>query len=102
MHKSGQIPEINDEYFLNLTSYSDLLRSYSYSQYVGHRMLTFYRLGGMSMFYIINFIFHPKRIFRVFANIISKREESKLDKALIEMIDRIKRSKKKRPSSYIS
>jgi len=101
MYENGQIPEINDEYFLNLTSYSDLIRSYSYSKHVGHRMLTFYRLGGMSMFYIINFIFHPKRLFRVFSNIINKREESKLDKGLIEMIDRVKRSKKKRPPSYI-
>ena len=101
MYENGQIPEINDEYFLNLTSYSDLIRSYSYSKHVGHKMLTFYRLGGMSMFYIINFIFHPKRLFRVFSNIINKREESKLDKGLIEMIDRVKRSKKKRPPSYI-
>ena len=31
----------------------------------------------------------------------NKREESKLDKGLIEMIDRVKRSKKKRPPSYI-
>ena len=102
MYENGQIAEINDEYFLNLTSYSDLIRSYSYSNHVGHKMLTFYRLGGMSMFYIINFIFHPKRLFRVFSNIINKREESKLDKGLIEMIDRLKKSKKKRPSSYVA
>ena len=101
MYENGQIAEINDEYFLNLTSYSDLIRSYSYSKHVGHKMLTFYRLGGMSMFYIINFIFHPKRLFRVFSNIINKREETKLDKGLIEMIDRLKRSKKKRPPSYV-
>ena len=101
MYENGQIAEINDEYFLNLTSYSDLIRSYSYSKHVGHKMLTFYRLGGMSMFYIINFIFHPKRLFRVFSNIINKREESKLDKGLIEMIDRLTRSKKRKPPSYV-
>ena len=61
-------------------------------------MLAFYRLGGMSMFYIISFILHPKRLFRLFSNIINKREESKLDMALIQMIDRFKGNKEP-PSS---
>jgi len=46
------------------------------------------------MFYIITFILRPKRIFRLFVNIIKKREETKLDMALIRMIDRFKRTKK--------
>ena len=61
-------------------------------------MLAFYRLGGMLMFYSISFILHPKRLFRLFSNIINNREESKLDMALIQMIDRFKRNKKT-PSS---
>ena len=30
LHKSGKVTNMDDEYFLNLTSYSDLLNSYSY------------------------------------------------------------------------
>jgi len=97
--ENGKIPKIDDEYFLNLTSYSDLLRSYSYSEHVGHRMLSVYRLGGMAMFYFINFLFHPKRIFILFSNIINRKEESKLDKALIEMFDRFRAKGRKKPPS---
>ena len=101
LHENGQISTLNDEYFLNLQSLSDLLHSHSYSQHISHRMLTFYRLFGISMFYIIRFILHPKRIFRLFVNIIKKREETKLDMALIRMIDRFRRTKKP-PASPIS
>jgi len=94
LRENGQIANLDDEYFNNLAIYGNLVRSYSYSQHVGHRMLTFYRLSGMSLFYIINFILHPKRIFSLFVNVINKKENSKLDKALIEMIDRFKGSKK--------
>ena len=96
LHKSGKISNMDDEYFLNLTSYSDLLHSYSYSPHLSNRMLTFYRLGGMLMFYTVSFILHPKRIFRIFSNVIKKREESRLDMALIQLIDRFKSTKKKR------
>ena len=101
LHENGQISTLNDEYFLNLQSLSDLLHSHSYSQHISHRMLTFYRLFGISMFYIIRFILHPKRIFRLFVNIIKKREETKLDMALIRMIDRFRRTRKP-PASPLS
>ena len=95
LHKGGQISKMNDEYFLKLTSYSDMRHSYSYSPYLSNRMLTFYRLGGMLMFYIISYFFHPKRLFRILSNIKNNREESRLDMALIQLINRFKRSKKK-------
>ena len=98
LHKNGQISNLDDKYFYNLSSNSDIFNSYSFSKHVSTAMLAFYRLGGMSMFYIISFILHPKRLFRLFSNIINKREESKLDMALIQMIDRFKGSKKP-PSS---
>ena len=94
LYAKGQISNMNDEYFLKLTSYSDILHSNSYSNHLGNRMLTFYRLGGMLMFYIISFTLHPKRLFRFFSNIMNKREESRLDMALIQLIDRLKGNKK--------
>ena len=96
MYKNGQIPKMDDEYFLNLTSYTDLLHSYSYSRHVGHRMLSVYRIGGMSMFYILNFVLRPKRILRLFKNIINKKEESKFENSILQMLNRFKRSRKTR------
>ena len=98
LYENGQIASLDDEYFYNLASNSDLFNSYSFSKHVSTGMLAFYRLGGMAMFYMISFILHPKRLFRLFSNIINKREESKLDMALIQMIDRYKGNKKP-PSS---
>jgi len=98
LYNNGQIASLDDEYFYNLSSNSDLFNSYSFSKHVSTGMLAVYRLGGMSMFYIISFIRHPKRLFRLFSNVVNKREESKLDMALIQMIDRFKGSKKP-PSS---
>jgi radical SAM superfamily enzyme YgiQ (UPF0313 family) len=95
LSKNGQINKMDDEYFLMLTSYSDMRYSKSYSPHLSNRMLTFYRLGGMVMFYIISYILHPKRIFTTIYNVINQKEESRLDMALIQLIDRLKRSQKK-------
>ena len=96
MYENGQIPKLDDEYFLNLTSYTDLLHSYSYSRYVGHHMLSVYRIGGMSMFYILNFVFRPKRIFRLFKNVMKGKEESKFENSILQLLGRFKQSKKPR------
>ena len=96
MYKNGQIPKLDDEYFLNLTSYTDLLHSYSYSRHVGHHMLSFYRIGGMSMFYILNFVLRPKRIFRLFRNVIKGKEETKFENSILQIMGRFKQSKKSR------
>ncbi len=96
MYKNGQISKLDDEYFFNLTSYTDLLHSYSYSHHVGHYMLSVYRIGGMLMFYILNFVFRPKRIFRLFRNIIKGKEESKFENSILQLIGRFKQVKKPR------
>ena len=96
MYENGQIPKLDDEYFLNLTSYTDLLHSYSYSRHVGHHMLSVYRIGGMSMFYILNFVLRPKRIFRLFKNVMKGKEESKFENSILQLLGRFKQSKKSR------
>jgi len=104
LYKNGQIGNLNDTYFNNLSSNSNLFNSYSYSRHVGTRMLAFYRLGGMLIFYIVSFTLHPKRIFQLFSDIINKRENTKLAMSLIRMIDRFKRikqTKKHSPSSIL-
>ena len=96
MYENGQIPKLDDEYFLNLTSYTDLLHSYSYSRHVGHHMLSIYRIGGMAMFYILNFLLRPNRIFRLFKNVMKGKEESKFENSILQLLGRFKQSKKPR------
>ena len=70
MRKNGQIPRLDNEYFLGLKSYSNFFRSVSYSQHVSNRTLALYRIFGMLMFYIISYSLRPKRLFRLISNVI--------------------------------
>lgn len=93
LQESGAIKEMDSDYFLMLTSYTDLRFSFSYSPYIGDRELTFYRLGGLFMFYMTSYLTHPTRLFRVISNLIQGREESRLDSALRGLVDRFSRKK---------
>lgn len=89
LQRSGKIKELDADYFLMLTSYSDLRYSYSYSPSMSDRRLTFYRLGGMSLFYALSYLLHPLRLFKVLSNLIKGKEESRLDSALHNIKDRL-------------
>ena len=89
VRKSGKIKEMDSEYFLMLTSYSDLRYSVSYSPYLSNRQLTVCRLGGMVMFYTLSYLLRPARLFKVLSNLIKGKEESRLDLALHNIKDRI-------------
>lgn len=89
LEEEGKIKKLDSEYFLMLTSYSDLRYSYSYSPHLSNRELTFYRLGGMALFYSVSYLLRPARLFTVLANLIKGKEESRLDLALHNIKDRI-------------
>jgi len=89
LSRSGQIKAMDDDYFLMLTSYSDMRYSYSNSPHISNRQLTVYRLGGMLMFYVLSYVTRPGRLFRVLFNVIKGRQESRLDMALGQLVDRL-------------
>ncbi len=87
---SGAIGALDSDYFLALTSYSDLRYSRSYAPRLSSRRLSFYRLGSMALFYAISYLLHPSRILRLIFNFIRGREESRLDVALRSIKDRFR------------
>jgi radical SAM superfamily enzyme YgiQ (UPF0313 family) len=89
LNQGGKIRAMDDEYFLMLTSYSDMRYSYSYSPHLSNARLTFYRLGGMLMFYAISYAVHPSRLLKTVRNVIQGKEESRLDMALGQLKGRI-------------
>jgi anaerobic magnesium-protoporphyrin IX monomethyl ester cyclase len=89
LQQAGKIKEMDSDYFLMLTSYSDLRYSYSYSPHMSNRQLTVYRLGGMGLFYVVSYLLHPMRFLTVISNLIKGKEESRLDSALHNIKDRI-------------
>lgn len=90
---AGRISTLDDDYFLMLTSYSDIRYSFSYSPHLSNRELTFFRLGGMAMFYGISYVTHPTRLGRMVWNVMRGKEESRLDMALGQLISRFRLKK---------
>lgn len=71
--------ELNDEYFLNLTSLnSDLfsLRHKNANPFMGSRELAIYRTGFLLLNYAIGYIFFPRRIWRSIRNIFMGSNET--------------------------
>jgi anaerobic magnesium-protoporphyrin IX monomethyl ester cyclase len=89
LKQQGKIKDLDSAYFLMLTSYSDLKHSYSYSPHLSNRLLKFYRLGGMSMFYATSYLVRPARLLKVIRNLIQGKQESRLDVGLHSIKDRI-------------
>jgi radical SAM superfamily enzyme YgiQ (UPF0313 family) len=93
LRQTGEIKEMDTDYFLMLTGYSDLRFSYSYSPHFSDRQLTMYRLGGWFMFYIISFLSHPTRVFGLLRNLVQGKQESRLDVALQGLVNRFRRKR---------
>ncbi len=89
LRAAGEIPALDTDYFLKLTSISDLTSSRSYAPRLPDRMLTVYRLFGMALFYAISYLTHPLRPFRTLLNVLRGREESRLEMSLLDMRDRL-------------
>ncbi len=89
LSQSGQIKTMDADYFLMLTSYSDMRYSYSYSPHISNRQLTIYRLGGMLMFYAVSYLTRPFRLLRVVSNVVRGKQESRLDMALGQLVRRV-------------
>ena len=88
LQNEGKIA-MNEEYFYALTSYTDLRHSISYSDHIGNRALTLYRLGGFIMFYSLSYLTRPIRLIKGFYNLFTGKAESRLDTALRGIFDRL-------------
>ncbi len=87
--KAGKITKMDDEYYWNLASYTDITKSVSYSQHVSNRWLSFYRITGMLMFYVLCYLARPLRFFRTIRNLITKQHESRLEMSLHDLMVRL-------------
>ena len=78
LSKKGMV-ELNDQYFLGLTSLNSDYTSFkpqTYNEIIGRRELAVYRIGFMLVNYIISYLFYPKRILRTFRNVFYSREST--------------------------
>jgi radical SAM superfamily enzyme YgiQ (UPF0313 family) len=90
LRRQGKIPELSDDFFLGLGAYKDFAQAVSYSDDVSPRALNRYRILGFVLFYGLEYLFRPWRVFRLLANLLRRRQESRLDKSLQDFVNRLR------------
>ena len=73
LRRDGTIPTLDDSYFKDLLLQFDATVNTSYCRHVGGRELGYYRILGMSLFYLISFARSPRRGLRVLAALFNRR-----------------------------
>jgi radical SAM superfamily enzyme YgiQ (UPF0313 family) len=99
LRKSGRIPELSDEYFLGLGAYKDFAQSISYTEGLSPRVLNVYRVLGFLVFYGTQYAIRPWRMVRLLQNLLQRRQESRLDKSLQDLADRIRNRRRTGPTA---
>lgn len=90
---SGQIAELDDDYFDRLLAQMDLGAKDTFCEKIPGRTLRAYRITGMSAFYLLSYLLRPLRILRSFHNIaIRKMTNTVFEQRVMEMIWRFRRS----------
>ena len=97
LRKSGRIPELSDEYFLSLGAYKDFAQSVSYTEGLSPRVLNLYRIAGFLVFYGTQYVVRPWRVARLLLNLVQHKQESRLDKSLQDLADRIRNRRRTGP-----
>jgi radical SAM superfamily enzyme YgiQ (UPF0313 family) len=84
----GALGEINDSYFDMLAMYSDLSTTRSWSKHMSDRQVTLARFLGMAEFYGLAFLRRPGRLIELPRNVATGRHQTRLDRALGDMLRR--------------
>jgi radical SAM superfamily enzyme YgiQ (UPF0313 family) len=90
--EQGKIKAFSDEYFLSLTAYTDMARAVSWTDNMSSKELNFLRMFGLLGFYGTQYLLRPWRLIQTLRNLISNRQESRLDKTLQDYIRRFFKS----------
>ena len=90
LRNEGKIPELSTEYYLSLGMYKDFTQCTSYAAGISALELAISRLFGMSLFYAVQYLRRPARLYHTVHNFLRNRQESRLDKSLRDLVHRIR------------
>ncbi len=79
---------LDEEYFRALSFYSSMTNAQSFSEGLSSKQILAYKFFGTALFYFLNFLFHPSRVFRTIINVWKKNDTTRLEKALIAYLAR--------------
>ncbi|MFQ5501542.1 MAG: B12-binding domain-containing radical SAM protein [Phycisphaerae bacterium] len=82
LRQRGRIGELDEEYFLSLAHYIKLKETLSYTDHVTSRTLGTYRFCGLMLFYLLSFLFYPRRLFRMIWNFAHGRADTRIEQSI--------------------
>lgn len=84
----GRIGALDDRYYLDLANYADLSRARSWSEHLPDRGVLLARSVGLLSFYAASFGRRPRRFVRLLRNLARGEQESRLERALTDLVRR--------------
>ncbi len=84
---AGAVPPPSDAYFADL-SYSDMLRTVSFSRHFGTLEMNLCRIAGMAAFHAVGYARRPWRIARSLRNFAQNRSETVVEQRVLELARR--------------
>ena len=55
------------------------------------------RVAGLALFFLLSWLLRPVRVYRLLRALVTERQDSRLDKALVEMKRRVIKTWKREP-----
>ncbi|MGH7812495.1 MAG: B12-binding domain-containing radical SAM protein [Candidatus Binataceae bacterium] len=87
LQQSGKLPELNDEYFLSLASFSDMTMPLSRTENLSNRELGLWRTTAYLAFLATQYAVRPWRAMRTLYNFAANRQESHFDKSIHDFFE---------------
>ena len=90
LRQSGDIPELDDDYYYSLISMSDARNIRSYSQHITNRELIIYKFLSYAWFYSLNYVFRPQRLVQLIWHLYRGKHRTRMEKGLKTFFDRFR------------
>ena len=88
---SGALPELSEPYFLSLLTHSDISRGTSLNPNFSERQVHLVRVLFLASFYILSYMFRPRRALSSALNISRNKPRTKGEKTVIQFAQRFLR-----------
>jgi len=98
LQQKGRIPKkLDDAYYRDLALGTENLPGamsavQSYTDHIPARNLERLRVAALAWFFLVSWVIRPVRVLKLVRALVTERQESRLDKSLIEMKRRVQRT----------
>lgn len=88
--KDRGLVRVDDDFCYWMSGATTLTTARSWNPLISSRKLLYLKLSALAQFYLISWAAHPDRFIRILRNLASGRQESKVDRVLREIVEKIK------------